>query len=722
MNERLAYVLNRQLKKRSESIFEGISNGRKKALENWFKDQWMQLHSVAKSLSVLNETPQSLEEILKETVEHYNIFLEVFVLDSKGMVIASSFQKHIGDSLKEFPNLSKGLSDQCYMYGPYCDKNTLDIPINKKHFFDEVTLLFSEPYKNNDEIRIVCARVLNDDMSNVIQDEDTHIYKDSGDNYLFMVKNSRGIPQGSAISRSRFEDRTFTLGENLKDGVRTRRWGEIKIQSHTEFEIMFDDPATNKLHQGVQYTINNEENLDCWPGYPDYRHIMVGGKGTLINPPNSDEIWGMMCEGDIAEIYNFHSIDKKVPIYVGFIAGASVIFNHFLAKLMPSQEWGFDFLLFLFILIASFAVTKIFIVRPLNKTIKILRNIADGEGDLTKRVPVYSPDEIGELSRWFNKFLSNQMNMLVRVGNSVKIAHKAVKRVARSTKKIEAGMITIGETVSTLAQNSLEQNELFKETQREVKKIADSFEKNDELEKLISEINQKTEATTSAASSANELTDEVLITTDELESVMKNAVDNIANLDGKSKEITQIISTITAISSQTKLLALNASIEAARAGEAGRSFTVVAEEIKNLATQTNDATRMVEQLISAIQQEITNTNTNIDDIDSKVTATIKSAKESTKAVALVIDVSKTITYILNIMSEQNIMIKEVRKNIYEMAQKSEKNTLIGEKNSHQAAEHIEDIMKQTYKLNQILDDMEYSSDDLAEMVTAFKVQ
>ena len=179
---------------------------------------------------------------------------------------------------------------------------------------------------------VLCCRTLNDDMSNVIQDEDTHIYKDSGDNYLFMVNSNRGIEPGTAISRSRFEDNTFTLGENLKDGVKTKSWGLVQIKEHTEFEIVFTDPATNLLHPGVANTIKNGENLDCWPGYPDYRHIMVGGKGTLINPPNCDETWGMMCEGDIAEIYNFQSINFKIPLVISSLSAVFIVLNGFLTR------------------------------------------------------------------------------------------------------------------------------------------------------------------------------------------------------------------------------------------------------------------------------------------------------------------------------------------------------------------------------------------------------
>jgi len=89
-------------------------------------------------------------------------------------------------------------------------------------------------------------------MSDILQEEDTHIYKESGDNYLFMIKSNRNIKSGTAISRSRFEDKTFTGGDNLKDGIKTKKWGTVQIKKHTEFEIVFNDPATGSLHPGVE--------------------------------------------------------------------------------------------------------------------------------------------------------------------------------------------------------------------------------------------------------------------------------------------------------------------------------------------------------------------------------------------------------------------------------------------------------------------------------------
>ena len=226
MTLKLKYLLNRNLREHSEKVFEGISNGRKKALDNWFNDKWAQLDNIKNSLVALEDDDNIVCNYLVENVKKYEDFCEIFVLDENGIVSVSSCKEHIGLNMSDLPNLKAGLEGKSLMYGPYIDKRTLDTDINNKKFADDVTLMFSSKCKNhNDQIRILCCRTLNDDMSNVIQDEDTHIYKDSGDNYLFMVKSNRGIKQGTAISRSRFEDNTFTLGDNLKDGIKTRSLG-----------------------------------------------------------------------------------------------------------------------------------------------------------------------------------------------------------------------------------------------------------------------------------------------------------------------------------------------------------------------------------------------------------------------------------------------------------------------------------------------------------------
>lgn len=720
MKEKLRYARNSRMREQSEQIFEGISNGRKIALDNWFKDRWIQMDVIKKSLISSPGTEELIFDLLNDAKQRSQTFVEVFLVDENASVIASSFKKHVGNDIKGFPNIAKGLKNENYMYGPYCDKNTLDLDLSGKPFFDEITLLFSTPIEINGQFRILCTRVLNDDMSNIIQEEDTHIYKDSGDNYLFMIKNNRQVPQGMAISRSRFEDQTFSLGDNLKDGIKTKHWGIVKIKEHTELEIMFTDPATGKLHPGVQNTINNYENLDCWPGYPDYRHIMVGGKGTTIEPPYSDEIWGMMCEGDIEDIYNYSHLSRRIPIYMGVLAASSMVIQHFMQKI-----FGGDIVAELFVIVYTIFITYLIcrktIMKPLNNVTKVLWDIAEGEGDLTNRVTIHSTNEIGQLIRWFNKFISNQMNMIKRVKNSLKASKRTVKTVSSSNQKIQQSMQTIETTVKTLSHNSYEQNQLFQKTQTEVKKIADSFEKNKELNILVDKMKEKTERTTVLAHNADQVQEEAETANKELEQAMDKAIKSISSLETESHEITKIISTISGISKQTSLLALNASIEAARAGEVGKGFAVVAEEIKKLSEGTNEATTVIEGLINAIQKEINHTNVSIVAIEEKVRISIDNSSESIKAVGLVMDISKTILYILEMMSEQSNIIDEVRKNILDMAKQNEANTSIGEKSSQEALELVTYINKQTEKLSKVIESLEYSTEDLDGIVESFKV-
>lgn len=721
MKEKIRYAFNWKKKKQSEQIFERISNGRKKELENWFKDCWIQMDVIKKTLISEHSTEDSIQDILSEASKNSQIFVEVFLSDESGIVIESSYKAHIGNSIGAFPNVNKALNNENYMYGPYCDKKTLDLDLSHKLFSDEVTLLFSTPLEINNQNRILCSRVLGDDMSNVIQEEDTHVYKDSGDNYLFMIKNNRGIPQGMAISRSRFEDQTFSLGDNLKDGVKTKKWGVVKINDHTEFEIVFNDPKTGSLHPGVMNTIKNKENIDCWPGYPDYRHIMVGGKGTTIEPPYSDEVWGMMCEGDIDDIYHYTNLSRRIALYVGFLVGSSMMLQYIFDLYFNSMDIIENMVVLAYTISLTYFICKRTITKPLNNVTKILRTIAEGEGDLTNRVTISSTNEIGQLIRWFNKFISNQMNMIKRVKNSLKTSKKTVKTVSISNKKIQQSIEVIENTVNTLSNNSLEQNMLFKNTQAEVKKIADSFEKNKELDKLVANMKEKTETTTVLANNSNQVIEEAEIANKELQEAMVVALQGISYLEDDSKEITKIISTISGISKQTSLLALNASIEAARAGEVGKGFAVVAEEIKKLAEGTNQATAMIETLITTIQKEITYTNESISSIEKKVKISIENSTESIKAVGLVMDISKTITYILEMMSEQSQIISDVRGNILTMGKQNEENTVIGEKSSKEALELVEYINKQTNKLSKVIESLEYSTEDLEGIVESFTV-
>lgn len=122
MGLKLKYLLNRNLKEHSEKVFEGISNGRKKALDNWFNDKWAQLENIKNSLVALEDNDNIVCNYLIETVKKHEDFCEIFVLDEKGIVSVSSCKEHIGLDMSNLPNLKAGLEGRPLMYGPYIDK------------------------------------------------------------------------------------------------------------------------------------------------------------------------------------------------------------------------------------------------------------------------------------------------------------------------------------------------------------------------------------------------------------------------------------------------------------------------------------------------------------------------------------------------------------------------------------------------------------------------
>lgn len=728
MNLTFSYLINRKLKAHSEKILEGIAKGRKKALDIWFKDKWTELGIVNDTIhSYLDENYNNFSElssILKDKKERFKDFSEFFIINEEGKVIISTYERSIGKDLSSSPYYIKSLQSQPLMYGPYIDKDTLEIGECTSKFFDEVTLMFSIPVKNRilDKGYVLCGRIPNDVMSDVIQEEDTHVYKESGDNYLFIVENNRGIPVGTAISRSRFEDNTFTLGDNLKDGIRTKKWGTIKIKRHTEFEIIFRDPATNELHKGVENTIKNGENLETWPGYPEYRHILVGGKGILLHPPHSDEVWGMLCEGDIDEIYKFRSINLKIPLLIGLVNALLIVIKNITYSANTTKDIFAAFIIWLLNTLMTLYIINKIVVKPINNTVNRLQEIAEGEGDLTKRVRMLSNDEIGELARWFNKFVNNQSSMMKRMGVAAKDSKKSAQYFSTLTEKVQKSTKVVEQAVTQFVDDSQMQNSVFHNTQEKFFIISESAK---DMNNLINEVSVKTNAVNSRVVENGETSQEVLITMDKLEEAMNKTLESINILQKYSNEIHQIVSVIEGISNQTQLLALNASIEAARAGDAGKGFAVVAQEVSKLATESTQSVVSITNLINNVQKETNITIENVKGIGSKVqdgSHSVKSSMESFDRIRKdILEVTTNVDKISDLVNTQYKELEEITANTEKVAAKIEKKTVQNQDRSENALELMQIILKQMDQVGQASKILAHSSENINDIVDAFKI-
>lgn len=261
------------------------------------------------------------------------------------------------------------------------------------------------------------------------------------------------------------------------------------------------------------------------------------------------------------------------------------------------------------ILIVS--VTAARIVLPIEKLTK-----AVSTRDLTHRIEVRQEDEVGRLSNGFNEMMGSLKGILEisseaaeNIRESSDVLKEITDEVVTGAGQVRDEMEHISGSVGTQHNDVSDGRTKLNEFQTQIDRFQEQFQ---DLRSLVSEVNGKI---TDSSGVAMELEDTSNLSVGN----MKRLQTGIEELEEKSQHITDIISTITRISSQTNLLALNASIEAARAGEAGKGFAVVAVEIRSLAEQTKEASENIRQLIMEIQSKINDTVSEIGNVAQMLT-------------------------------------------------------------------------------------------------------
>jgi len=393
--------------------------------------------------------------------------------------------------------------------------------------------------------------------------------------------------------------------------------------------------------------------------FPDYRNVPVL---SAYAPIQFDGLnWAIMSEIDEAEA--FAAANALAEEILLLSAGITVV-----------------------LIIAGLGVGIWFagtITKPITLLSKTIREI-EHESDLTRSIDIHSKDELGQVAHAINAMLAKFRSSLQQVSSSTCQLATAAEETSVVTKQTTTAV----------------QQQLIETTQ-----VATAM---NEMSATVREVAANTSNTATASAEANtessegrKIVDQAVAQISELARQIENAASVIQSVQQDSDSISAVLDVIKGIAEQTNLLALNAAIEAARAGEQGRGFAVVADEVRNLASRTQESTEEINQMIDKLQSGSKKAVKVMEQSQQQAHSAVKYASKAGESLTTIAGVVENIndmsTQIASAAEEQSVVAEEINRNIVSISDMAEQ-TAAGTENTAAASDELAQLATQLQDL------------------------
>ncbi|WP_213608885.1 methyl-accepting chemotaxis protein [Pseudoalteromonas sp.] len=440
--------------------------------------------------------------------------------------------------------------------------------------------------------------------------------------------------------------------QDVKNALRDVTFGE------DGYYFIYDTDGVSIFHALLGDAIEGQNKIDMTD--PNGKKIIVGlleqaqkGGGSFIYDFKKPNTTGLVEKIGYAAMIPGTNWMIGTGTYMDDIEIELEEYQQTMAEHLSEKMTTLTLLSLLLLVLAT--VTALYaannMVKPIHRMVQSLDDIAKGEGDLTRRLEIDTHDEIGQLGESFNLFVSK--------------LHSIISGVVDVTSDVKTASSDINTQTLLIEDKLLKHNH---ETELVVTAITEMSATSHEVAQNTTQVAVSTQAATKEVANAQDCVDVSLSEVSNLMGEINQAAEQVNSLSEQSKKINSVLSVIGGIAEQTNLLALNAAIEAARAGEQGRGFAVVADEVRSLASRTQDSTLEINEMLSELHNLVTAAVGAMQASQQSCNRSVESSRaisESLGAVTTsVTAINDMSTQIATAATEQSSVTEEINRNVY----------------------------------------------------------